>query len=91
MATVYIVSFYSNITKIETRSFHRRLTQSRPDKESHVAVRKMFQLGFANGYLSRVPNTIITDEIVMIKSVSSRGHFQRSLSLNDNDSTFQHI
>ena len=24
-------------------------------------------LGVANGYLSRVPNTIITDEIVMIK------------------------
>ena len=36
-------------------------------------------------------NTIITDETVMIKSLSSRGHLQLSLSLNDNDSTFQHI
>ena len=38
MATVYIVSFYANITKIETRSYHCRFTQSEPDKESHVAI-----------------------------------------------------
>ena len=35
MTTVKIVSFYANITKIETRSYHCRLTQSKPDKESH--------------------------------------------------------
>ena len=40
MTTVYIVSFHANITKIETRSFHCRLTQSRPDKERHVVVTK---------------------------------------------------
>ena len=38
MTTVYIVSFYANIIKIGTRSYHRRFTQSNPDKESHVAV-----------------------------------------------------
>ena len=38
MTTIYIVSFYTNITKIGTRSYHRRFTQSKPDKESHVAV-----------------------------------------------------
>ena len=42
MTTIYIVSFYSNITKIGTRSYHCRFTQSKPDKESHVAVLKMF-------------------------------------------------
>ena len=36
-------------------------------------------------------NTIIADEIVMMKSLSLRGHFPLSLSLNDNDSTFQCI
>ena len=38
MTTVYIVSFYTNITKIATRSYHCRFTQSKPDKESHFAV-----------------------------------------------------
>ena len=59
MTTVYIVSFYSNITKIGTRSYHCRFTQSKPDKESRVAVEKMFSLGVANGYLSTVPNTTL--------------------------------
>ena len=38
MTIVYIVSFYTNITKIGTRSYHRRCTQSKPEKECHVAV-----------------------------------------------------
>ena len=38
MTTVYTVSFYADITKIETRSYHCRFSQSKPDKESHVAV-----------------------------------------------------
>ena len=90
MITVYIVSFYANIIKIGIRSYHCRFTRSL-SKGSYVAFKKMFLLGVANGYLSRVPNTIITDEIVMMKSLSPRGHFQLSLSLNDNDSTFQRI
>ena len=40
MATVYIVSFYANITKTGTRSYRCRLTQSKQDKESHVVVLK---------------------------------------------------
>ena len=36
-------------------------------KEVMLPYEKVFKLGFANGYLSRVPNAIITDEIVMIK------------------------
>ena len=35
---VYIVLFYANITKIETRSYHYGFTQSKPNKESRVAV-----------------------------------------------------
>ena len=38
MTTVYNVSFYANVTKIGTRSYHCRFTQLEPDKESHVAV-----------------------------------------------------
>ena len=41
MTTVYNVSFYANITKIGTRSYHCRFTQSKPDKESHVVVQKI--------------------------------------------------
>ena len=38
MTTVYIISFYANIAKTGTRSYHCRFTQSKPDKESNVAV-----------------------------------------------------
>ena len=34
----YIASFYAMITKIGTYSYHCRFTQSKPDKESYVAV-----------------------------------------------------
>ena len=39
MTTVNIVSFYANITKLGTRTYHCRFTQSKPDKGSHVVVR----------------------------------------------------
>ena len=42
MTTVYIVLFYNNIINIVTRSYHYRFTQSKPDKEGHVAVYKVF-------------------------------------------------
>ena len=42
MTTIYIVSFYANITEIGTRSYHCRFTQSKSDKESRVAVQKIF-------------------------------------------------
>ena len=35
---VYIVLFYANITKIGTRSYHCRFTQSKPKEEGHIAV-----------------------------------------------------
>ena len=35
---VYIVSFYADITELDTHSYHCRFTQSKPDKESYVAV-----------------------------------------------------
>ena len=40
MTTVYIVLFYVNIIKNWTRSYHCRFTQSKPDRESHVAALK---------------------------------------------------
>ena len=36
-------------------------------KEDMLLYRKLFQLGVANGYLSRVLNTIITDKVIMVK------------------------
>ena len=38
-----------------------------PTKKVILLYKKLFLLGVPNGYLSRVLNTIITDEIVMIK------------------------
>ena len=38
MTTVYIVSFYADITRIERRSYPCIFNQSKPDKESHFAV-----------------------------------------------------
>ena len=38
---VYIVSFYANTTKIRTRSYHCRFTQSKRDNESHVAEKRI--------------------------------------------------
>ena len=35
---VCIVSFYANITKIGTHSYHYRFTQSKANKEGHDAV-----------------------------------------------------
>ena len=40
MTTIYIVSFYANITKIGIQSYYCRFTQSKPDKEGHAAVQK---------------------------------------------------
>ena len=53
--------------------------------------KKLFYLGVANRYLSRVLNTIIADKIVMIKISWPKRPFPLSLSLNDNDCTFQCI
>ena len=35
---VYVASFYAKITKTGTRSYHCRFSQSKPDKEDHVAI-----------------------------------------------------
>ena len=35
---VYLCSFYVNVTKIGTLSYHCRFTQSKPDKESQAVV-----------------------------------------------------
>ena len=67
MDLAVIVSFYANITKIGIRSYHCRFTQSKADKESHVAVlKKYFNL------VLQMPNTIITGEIVRIKITLSK-------------------
>ena len=43
------------------------LLSENPTKEDMLLYRKLFQLGVANGYLSRVLNTIITDKVIMVK------------------------
>ena len=71
MTTGYIVSFYANINKIGTRSYHCRFTQSRPNNQSRVAAEKIVLIG----YLSRMLNTVITDTIVIIKITSLKRPF----------------
>ena len=39
---VYIISFYTNITKIEIRSYHCRFTQSKSDKNVILLYKKLF-------------------------------------------------
>ena len=68
---VCIVSFYANITKIGTRSCNCRFTQ----KKVMSQYKKLFKVGVANGYLSRVLNTITTDKIIMIKIAQSKRPF----------------
>ena len=43
------------------------LLNQNPTKKVMLLYKKMFHLDVANDYLSRVPNIITTDEIVMIK------------------------
>ena len=43
------------------------LLNQNPTKKVKLLHKKMLQLGVANGYLSRVLNTIITDKIVIMK------------------------
>ena len=54
------------LLKLEHALITADLLNQNPTKKVVLLYKKMFQLGVVNGYLSRVPNTIITDEIVMI-------------------------
>ena len=42
MTTVYIVSFYANISEIGTRSYHCGFTQSKPEKKVMLLYKKLF-------------------------------------------------
>ena len=62
MTTIYIVSFYANITKI---GIHCRFSQSKPDKKIMLLYEKIVLIRCCKRISSRVLNTIITDEIVI--------------------------
>ena len=79
------------LPKLEHAVIIADLVNQNPTKKVMLLHKKMFKLGVANGYLSTVLNTIVTDEIVMIKITQPKRPFSTSLSLNDNDSTFQRI
>ena len=59
---VYIVSVYANITLITADLLNQNRT-----KKIMLLYTKVFQLGIANRYLSRVLNIIISDKIIMLK------------------------
>ena len=74
------------LLKLEHALITADLLDQNPTKNVTLLCEKLFWLGVANGYLSRVLNTVITDEIAMIK-ITEAGRFPLSLSLNDNKST----
>ena len=55
------------LLKLEDALIIADLLNQSPTKKVILLCKKLFQLGVANGYLSRVLNTIITDHIIMIK------------------------
>ena len=55
------------LLKLEHALVTTDLFNQNPTKKVMLLYKKVVLIRFANGYLSRVPNTIITDEIVMIK------------------------
>ena len=67
MTAVYIVSFSLILLKLKHTLITGDLLNQNPTKRVMSLYRKLFYLSIANGYLSRVLNTIITDRIVMIK------------------------
>ena len=54
------------LLKLEHSLFTTDLLNQNVTKKVMLLYKKVVLIRFANGYLSRVPNTIITDEIVMI-------------------------
>ena len=76
MTTVYIVSFYANITKIGTRCYYCRFTQFYFYFNFQIYLTKKVMLLYkscfnwvlqTDVFPSGVLNTIITDKIVMVK------------------------
>ena len=63
------------LLKLEHALITVDLLNQNATKKVMLLYKQMFQFGVANGYLSRVPNTIITDEIVMIKITQPKRQF----------------
>ena len=55
------------LLKLEYAQITADLLNQNPTKNVISLYNKLFELGVANGYLSIVLNTIITDKIIMIK------------------------
>ena len=55
------------LLKLEHALITADLVNQNPTKKVICCIKKLFQSGVANAYLSRVLNTVITDKIVMIK------------------------
>ena len=55
------------LLKLEHMYITADLLNQNPTKKVMLLYKKLFELGVANAYLSRVLNTIVTDKIVMIK------------------------
>ena len=55
------------LLKLEHALITTDLLNQNPTKKVMLLYKKSFSIDVANGYVSKAPNTIITDEIVMIK------------------------
>ena len=61
-----LFNFTLILVKLEHAFITADLRNQNPTKKVILLYKKWFQLGVANGYLSRVLNTSITDKIIMI-------------------------
>ena len=60
------------LLKLEHALITTDLLNQNPTKKVMLLYGKLFQSGVANGYLSRVLNTIITDKISMISVATAK-------------------
>ena len=61
------------LLKLEHSLITTDLLNQNPTKKVVLLHKKLFYLGLADEYLSRVLNTIMSDKIIMKKSLSPRG------------------
>ena len=84
MTAGYIVSFYANITNIITAD----LLNQDPTKKWWCCI-KTILIRFANGYLSKVLNTVITGEIKSLSGSLAVSKQDSSYPTNDGSSCYQ--
>ena len=88
MTTVYIVSFYANITKIAWNTLLSLQIYSIMTKKVMLLYKEIILIRCCRWIFSRVLNTVITDKIVTIKIIVLKGLERDSRSNPSNFGVF---